>query len=82
LLKLECRVAARVSLVAGLRYLESIVRCRGGKWDWHSRPIAEYQAGKDIAWSASQRAIFHTPQNGKRLAGYGDLISICPKPLR
>ena len=31
LLKLECRVAARVSLVAGLSYLESIVRCRGGK---------------------------------------------------
>src|SRR5271155_2487281 len=31
LLKLECRVGARVSLVAGLSYLESIVRCRGRK---------------------------------------------------
>ena len=29
LLKLECRVGAKVSLVAGLRYLESIVRCTG-----------------------------------------------------
>jgi hypothetical protein len=29
LLRLECRVRARVSLVAGLSYLESIVRCRG-----------------------------------------------------
>src|SRR5664280_970252 len=29
LLKLECRIGARVSLVAALSYLESIVRCRG-----------------------------------------------------
>jgi hypothetical protein len=29
LLRLECRVGARVSLVAGLSYLESIVCCRG-----------------------------------------------------
>jgi len=32
LLKLECRVAARVSLLTGLRYQESVVRCRGGMW--------------------------------------------------
>ena len=35
LLRLECRVAARVSLVAGLRYQESIVRCRGANESWH-----------------------------------------------
>ena len=29
LLERECRVGARVRLVAGLSYLESIVRCRG-----------------------------------------------------
>ncbi|MGA9583866.1 MAG: hypothetical protein WBQ95_00985 [Terracidiphilus sp.] len=29
LLKPDCLVEARVSLVAGLRYQESIVRCRG-----------------------------------------------------
>src|SRR5664280_3409714 len=49
LLRLECRVAARVSLVAGLCYLESIVRCGGANENWHSRPIAEYRAGEDIA---------------------------------
>ena len=49
LLKLECQVGARVSLVAGFSYLESSVRCRGANEDWHSRPIAEYRAGEDIA---------------------------------
>ena len=49
LLRLECRVAARVSLVAGLCYLESIVRCRGANESWRSRSIAEYLAGEDIA---------------------------------
>ena len=49
LLRLECRVAARVSPVAGLCYLESIVRGGGANENWHSRPNAEYRTGEDIA---------------------------------
>ena len=70
LLRLECRVAARVRLGATSATWESIVRCRGSNENWHSRPIAEYRAGEDIAWSASQPALFHSPQNGQRLDSY------------
>jgi hypothetical protein len=49
LLRLECRVAVRATLKAASDTWESIVRCRGANESWHSRSIAEYQVGEDIA---------------------------------
>jgi hypothetical protein len=49
LLRLQCRVAARVSLRVASDARNPVVRCRGANESWHSRSIAEYRAGEDIA---------------------------------
>ena len=49
LLRLECRVAARVSLVAASDTWNPSWRCRGANENWHSRSIAEYRADENIA---------------------------------
>ena len=49
LLRLQRRVAALVSLRVASDVWNPVVRCRGANESWHSRPIAEYRAGEDIA---------------------------------
>jgi len=48
----------------------------GANEGWNSNSTADRRVGEDIARSPLQRAIFYTPQNGKRLAAYGLLSSI------
>ena len=49
LLRLECRVAARVTLMTASDTWNPTVRCRGANERWHSWSISEYQVGEDIA---------------------------------
>ena len=49
LLRLECRAAARVSLVAPLMLEIHRGRCRGENDTWHSHPIVEYRTGEVLA---------------------------------
>ena len=68
MLRLECRVAAGVKLEAASGTWNPSCVAEAAYENMHSRSIAEYRAGENIARSASQRAIFSTPQNGQSLA--------------